>query len=290
MRQLKKEQAIQEYGLKYVPALDAIDFDLDLHPEIPQEPRNALAKELEKLSKPVFDGTLRLVEELGSATRDFHFRDIQDVRQRYETETRARYKKTLETLEDLMADRANSVLLKHAMDSEKPEQQRLKIAFEQAKEKMVHISHILNSGSSFKIDITPLKDEITLPDTILKPGATVYIVKNDGMSIPSIVSGTVTQCDISSALFSKPDFRATYEIDTGEAAAGKSVRLEKTFRSVDKLDSKKPAGAVAAGLNKAVFNSKAAAVAYVAEELDAKEAGLKAQLKELRAARKQLKR
>lgn len=88
MRQLKKEQAIQECGLKYVPALDAIDVDLDLHPEFPREPRNTLAKKLEKLSKPRFDGTLRLVEELGSATRDFHFRDLQDVRQRYETEMR----------------------------------------------------------------------------------------------------------------------------------------------------------------------------------------------------------
>jgi len=287
MRQLKKEEAIQEYGVKYVPALDRLDLG-DLHPEFPRDPRDALAKKLETLTKPRFDATLRVIEELGSATEDFHFRDLQDVQQRYEAEQRAYYKETLGTLDGLMADPVNVALLEQAAASAAPEEQRLKSAFEKASAKRAQLRDILDSGLPFKIDVKLLKNEVTLPDILVEPGATVYVVKSDGKSIPSIASGTVVSRDMQSAFLSKIDYIASYQIDTGAPDTDKTARDEKIFLSPGESGTKTPAGAVARGLNKVAFNSKAAAIAYIGDALDAKETELKAELKQLRAVRKQL--
>jgi hypothetical protein len=281
MRQVKKEDAIRDYGVRYVPSLEALD--LRLGREGNPAPRDVLAEKLEKLSKPNFDGTIRLVEELGAPTQSFHYKDLRDVHDRYETEERAHYAKTLETFGDLMT--ANIPLLEKAAESEKPEQQRLKAAFEKAYEKMVMIDQFLASGLSFKVGTRYLDDTLTLPDTIAKAGDAVFVVKDDGKALPSLAEATISQRDFGASFFSKASVGVSYDINTAGASP---AREENKFFGIDATEAKAPAGAVAKSLNQLAFNSKAGAIAYLGEVLEARETGLKAQLKEVRAARRQL--
>ncbi len=287
MRQVKKEDAIREYGVHYVPSLDGFGFDL--HSErAPVEPRDALAKKLEKLSESPFDGTIHMIEKLGAPTQDFHFKDLQDVHQRYETEKRAGYQQTFEALGETMTDPANVALLEKAAKSEKTEQQRLKAAFEKAYEKLVGLEAFLSSRLSFKVGITYLDDVVTLPDTIAQAGDTVYVVKDDGKAIPSLVEGIIVKREFSSSFWGKIDFAAHYEIDAGDPPPGPNARIDKTYVSFSEGSPKAPAGGVAGGLDKIAFNTKAAAEKHIGNALDARETELKAQMKQIRTVRKQL--
>ncbi|MDE1152371.1 MAG: hypothetical protein PW788_07525 [Micavibrio sp.] len=283
MREMPKEEAIREYGVKYVPVLQSLR--LDLHARRQLSPEEALVKKLEGFAEADFSGTLRLKEEIGAPSQDFYYKDLADVEARYVAEQKKRYQETLDAINEAIMQPENSQLLA-AAQSGKPEHKQLRAAFEGAYQNTILIDQFLNAGKPFTLDITPLNDTVTLPDNIAKAGDAVYIVADDGKALPSIVEGRIAKADFHASFFmTKADFSVQYDID--QPASLTPVKPEDAkFVGVDTAEDKAPAGAVARFQHKLVFNDKAAATAHMDAALNTRKRELVAQLKEIRNLRR----
>jgi len=285
MRTLKKEDAIREFGSHYSHSLEG--FDIDLHERGPRTPEEQLIEKLEAFSGARMDSTVKFVEGLGQASEIFHYKDIDDVKRRVETEKRAEYKKAMREFSVALQTAESHGLLEH-IDHEdiEPERKPLQEAFLKAFEKMYHLDAFLSSRQPFTVEVEPMKDTVTVPDVIAKTGDTVYVVKDDGKETPVISETTITKSGFHKSFFRGPDYTVSYE--TG-LDAGKKDWDTKGLHSIDAGEGREvPEGAFARGLHSVAFNSKAAAEKHAAALLDKREADLEAQLKDLRARRKGL--
>jgi len=284
MREMPKEDAVREYGVKYVPELQGLN--LSLHEPRHLSPEAALAKKLEDLSAGDFSGHLRLKEEIGAPTEDFYYSDRADIEARYAESQKQHYRDTLDAINEAIMQPENSQLIAAAA-TDKPEHKRLRTAFEQAYGKTVEIDRFLNGGQPFVLDIQPLNDTVKLPDHIAKAGETVYVVSNDGKSLPSMAEGTVLKAHFHASFFlKKADFSVQYDIDLPNAPVA-AKKADEKFVAIDTADDDKtPAGAVARHQHCMVFNSKAAAAAHMDAALTERKRDLVQQLQEIRNLRR----
>jgi len=279
MREMKKEDAIKEYGHRYVPSLEDLDLGLDLGGRRRKTEEEALIEKLRNLSRNRGDGVVKVIEEIGAPAESFHYKDLEAVQRRTETEDRKEYREVVRTIGQLVLD---------AETKGEAQSKQLKDAFQAAKGKMAEIDEFLSTRKPFTVKAKPMKDAFTVPDIVAAQGATVYVVKDDGKETPQMAETTITKRDFYRSFHSsQPNYSVSYK--TGLDAGKKQYDETEGMISVDSSDDNRPPeGAFARGFHSFAFNSKAAAEKHIGKLLDAREAELEAQLKAVRAQRKGL--
>lgn len=263
-RNVPREDAIKEYGLHYEPGLSDIST-LDLHASAPR----TLAERITRYAQRSVSDTVTLVETLGPATEDFHFRTAKDAAARLIAERRQTLKETGNALSNLISSPEAIAALTQEAQTQKPDSERsLAIAFGLAAAKIEEISKVLQKG--FKTDIRPLQDVIALPEKILNVGDTVHVLRKTD-TLPVLSTEKVAARDISGfAPFSTLDVSVKYIL--AEQGAAVPVKNSDTFVFAAEDDGKRVKGVVGVGRNILAFaraaDAKAALRDIVSEKIE----------------------
>lgn len=270
MREMKKADAVRQYGLHYSTPLAR----LDLSPKRGTTPATELLLKLEKFNE-TFDGTLSVVEHLGMPVETYQYKDLADVQRALGAEKREELKAQLQEFVVLYASESS-------LTSDQPEiASKLKQAWDNAVVNMSGVKDFLDSGRDFKVNVVqPLPETLRMPEVMAQPGDKAYTVTMSDTIIPTLGEATVKSVSFMRTFFREGEITARYEIDSPR----KSV--EKVLYSGDaKGDLNAP---FAAASRSAAYNTEAAAKAHIGAAMNAQERKLKADLKELRKARKGL--
>lgn len=260
-KKISREDAIKQYGLHYQPGLG--DLDLNLHP-----PRT-LAEKIAHLAERAVPNTITVVETLGPATEDFHFRTIEEAAAALAAEKRAELEDRRDTLNGLML----RSLLENEAAAEAgkpvPHNSSLSPVFEKATATLDKIDEVL--ASDFTVNVKKLKDQITLPGRILDVGDTVYVLRKTD-SLPVLTTEAVAAREMRPGLpfAGANDVSVNYVFGKdGKAAPEKNGN---TFVFAAEDDGKHVKGIVGAGANILAFaraaDAKAALRDIVKEKIE----------------------
>lgn len=269
MREMKKEDAVRQYGHHYKTPLAR----LELHPKRGTTPATELLLKLEKLSTP-FEATLSVVEGLGKPVQPFHFKDLADATAQLGAERREELKAQLQEFVMLYATESNTT-------SDQPEiASKLKQAWDDATLNMQAVKEFLDSGRAFTMLAQFLPEVMQMPDEVKQAGDKVYLVSASDTIVPTLAEVTVKNVTFMPSFFrNKGEITAQYEIDTGR----------KPTQTLISRDAKGEANAAfASSSHSAAYGTEAAAKAHIGAAMNAQEKKLKAELGQLRKARKSL--
>ncbi|MFN7113672.1 MAG: hypothetical protein ACK4PK_04855 [Alphaproteobacteria bacterium] len=263
-QKISREDAIKRFGLHYQPGLDGIDIRLD-------QPRS-LADRLSALTDRKVSNTITLVENLGPASEDFHFRTVGEAAVHMAAEQRAALQRRRDAIKALLQDDEAAAL------QASPASRNLSAIFENAAQTLKDIDQALTQNVTIKV--RPLKDEISLPSRLLDVGDTVYVLRETN-ALPVLTTESVAARNLDGFVpfGNKYDVSVSYVF--GKPAAGAPEKNNDTYVYAIEDDSNRPAGAIAVAANTVAFSRAADAKAALRdiisnkiEQLDAERQSL----------------
>lgn len=266
MKELSRQSAIEQFGLRYEPSLK--NTDLSLH-----QPTDLTGKLLKAAATHV-SSIIIVNEALGTASRSFHFTSVEDAAKKLIEERRNHYMAQKEKLRDMMqAPEAQAALQSALTQPVTPDHIPLAKAFQTAAQTIEKIDQVLAAG--FTLEVTPLKPTLKVPDPILNVGDQAFVIHETNKT-PAITPVTIAAREISDFTFgTTADISATYTYKLGTAD-----------QTADISTAPKMPGIVATGDKQLVFTDKGLAQAafskIVSEKLDRLDAERAALTKALR--------